>query len=110
MALGFLQSECACWSKSTKIILTKWNQINVEQQFIILVKHLFVGFICAHTHKKKRGIELQKLKAMQNLKDYHPGLAADFALEKKNWDQECQHHWNNINFVINWTKGEFESR
>jgi len=43
-----------------------------------------VGFICAHTHKKKRGIELQKLKAMQNLKDYHPGLAADFALEKKN--------------------------
>lgn len=43
-----------------------------------------MGFIRAH--KKKCGIELQKLKAMQNLKDYHdicPGLAADFAVEKK---------------------------
>lgn len=36
--------------------------------------------------QKKHGIELQKLKAMQNLKDYHdicPGLAVDFALGKK---------------------------
>lgn len=43
-----------------------------------------MGFIRAHT-QKKRGIELQNLKAIQNLKDYHdicPGLAADFALEK----------------------------
>lgn len=102
MALGFLQSEWACWSKSTKIILTEWNQITVEQ-FIILVKHLFVGFIRAH--KKKHGIELQKLKAMQNLKDYHdicPGLAADFAVEKKTETGNASIiETNYINFVIN---------
>ena len=56
-----------------------------------------------HT-KKKRGIELQKLKAMQNLKDYHdicPGLAADFAVEKKTETGNASIiETNYINFVM----------
>lgn len=51
---------------------------------------------------------------MQNLKDYHdicPGLGADFAVEKKTETGNASIiETNYINFVINWTKGEFESR